>query len=79
VRWKEGLLFWRLGQQVDTSDGRGGADNGKKEERERQVYIGERWGKWLGASVGSAGPGADKGDVRKDARAVRANAFQSQI
>jgi hypothetical protein len=41
VRWKEGLLFWRLGQQVDIGDGCGGAGDGKEEKRERQDNTGE--------------------------------------
>jgi hypothetical protein len=36
VQWKEGLLFWRLGQQVDTCGGRGDAGDRKEEEREQQ-------------------------------------------
>jgi hypothetical protein len=43
VRWKEGLLFWRLGQLVDTGGGRGGGGDGKEEERERQGNTMERW------------------------------------
>jgi hypothetical protein len=66
-RWKEGL-FWWLGQQVGTGGSRGSAGEGKEEGRKRQGKTGEGWGN---ASVPlSAWPGADKRDVRENARAV---------
>jgi hypothetical protein len=37
---------------MDAGGGRGGGGNEKEEERERQGNTVERWGKWLGASVG---------------------------
>jgi hypothetical protein len=69
VRWKESLLFWRLGQQVDFVVGRGGAGDGKEEKRQRQGNTGER----------SAELGAGKVDARKDAWAVWADTFRAQI
>jgi hypothetical protein len=59
VRWKEGLLFGGRGQlfggrgrQADVGGGRGGAGDGKEEERAQEGNTVEERGKWLGASVG---------------------------
>jgi hypothetical protein len=52
VQWKEGLLFGGRGRQADASGGRGGAGDGKEEERAQQGNTGEEREKWLGASVG---------------------------
>jgi hypothetical protein len=70
--WRRGAVeggasFWRSGQQADTSDGRGGADNGKEEER-AQGNTGEGRGKQLGASVGWAQGG--QGGVRERTRGL---------
>jgi hypothetical protein len=80
--WRQGAVeggasFWRLGQQADIDGGRGGAGDGKEEERAQQGNKGEgRW-KWLGASVGWARGG--QGGARDDVRAVSADAFWAQI
>jgi hypothetical protein len=58
-RGEVGLVYWRLGQQVGTGDGRGGDDEGKEEGREGQGNTREGWGKWLGASVGWARGGQE--------------------
>jgi hypothetical protein len=71
------LFFSRLGQQVGTGGGRGGAGEGKEEGREGQGNTGEGWGKWP-VSL-SAEPKADKRDAREDGRAVRTDAFRTQI
>jgi hypothetical protein len=58
VRWKKGLLFGGRGRQADAGGGRGGAGDGKEEERAQQGNTRKEEGN--GLEPLSAGPGADK-------------------
>jgi hypothetical protein len=69
----ERRAFLRLGQQVGTGGGHAGPSEGKKEGREQQGNTGEGWGN--GSVPLSAGPGENK----RDAPAVRTDAFRAQL
>jgi hypothetical protein len=63
VRWKEGFLFGGRERQADAGGGRGGASDGKEEERAAGKHRGGE-GKWFGASIGWARGGQGGGHER---------------